>query len=83
MATFDREDTYNKIVTIVVDKLGIDKELVLPSSTFETLGADSLDVVEIMMTLEEQFSIEIKDEDAEQMDSMSDVVDYIHQKGMR
>ena len=83
MATFDRDDTYNKIVDIVVEKLGIDKEIIKPASTFQDLGADSLDVVEIIMKLEEQFGIEIKDEDAEQMQTMDDVVVYIHERRKR
>jgi len=80
MATFDREDTYNKIADIIVEKLGIDKNIVTPTATFQDLGADSLDVVEIIMNLEEQFGIEIKDEDAENMGSMDEVVAYIHEK---
>jgi len=83
MATFDRVDTNNKIVDIVVEKLGIDKDIVTPTATFQDLGADSLDVVEIIMKLEEQFGIEIKDEDAENMGSMDDVVTYIHKKRTR
>lgn len=83
MATFDRDDTYNKVVDIVVEKIGIDKDIVKPSSTFQDLGADSLDVVEIIMKLEEQFGIEIKDEDAEKMQTIDDVVVYIHEKRTR
>ena len=83
MVTFDREDTTNKIVDIVVEKLGIDRNIVTPSATFQDLGADSLDMVEIIMNLEEQFGIEIKDEDAEGMDKMDDIAAYIHEKRTR
>ena len=69
-----------KLVDIVVEKLGIDKEIIKPTSTFQDLGADSLDVVEIIMKLEEQFSIEIKDEDAEKMSKVADAIKYIEDK---
>ena len=78
MAEFDRQDTLNKVVDIVVKKLSIEKETVLKSSSFEELGADSLDMVEIVMKLEEQFAIEINDEDAEKLSSLEQVVDYIN-----
>jgi len=80
MVTFDRDDTYAKVVDIVVEKLGIDKGIIKLASTFQDLGADSLDVVEVIMKLEEQFGIEIKDEDAEQMQTMDDVVIYIQER---
>ena len=80
MATFDKNDTQNKVVDIIVEKIGIDKEIVKPAATFQDLGADSLDVVEIIMKLEEQFGLEIKDEDAEKMQTVDDVVVYIQEK---
>ncbi len=80
MATFDREDTFATIAKIVADKLGIDKSKVTMNSTFQDLGADSVDLVEIIMRLEEQFGMEINDEDAEKMENMSQVVDYIQQR---
>ena len=49
----------------------------MPQSTLQDLGADSLDMVEIIMKLEEQFGIEINDEDAEKLHNISDVVDYV------
>ena len=57
MATFDRADTYNKVVDIIIQKLKIEKNTVTPSATLQDLGADSLDMVEIIMKLEEQFGI--------------------------
>jgi len=78
---FDREDTCNKVVEIVAKKLNVDKKVVAKSSSFQDLGADSLDMVEIIMKLEEQFSIEINDEDAEKLSDLNQVVDYV--QGLR
>ena len=77
MTEFSKEDTRNKIVDIVAKKLDIDKNVVLQSSSFEDMGADSLDMVEIIMKLEEQFGIEINDDDAEKLTSLDQVVEYI------
>ena len=83
MGAFEREDTYNKISEIVSEKLNINHDIIKPASTFQDLGADSLDMVEIIMRFEERFGIEIKDEDAEQMQNMDDVVIYIHEHRTR
>jgi acyl carrier protein len=80
MSTFDRQDTFTKIVDIVASKLDIDKNIITNESTFQDLGADSLDLLEIIMRLEEQFGIEVNDEDAEKMHTMHDVVSYIHER---
>lgn len=80
MATFDRNDTYNKMATIVAEELKIDKNSIKPTSTFKDLGADSLDMVQIIMRLEEQFGIEIKDEDAEGMEVFDEAVNYVQAK---
>lgn len=80
MSTFDKQDTFAKIVDIVASKLDIDKKTITSDSTFQNLGADSLDLLEIIMRLEEQFGIEINDEDAEKMQRMQDVVDYINER---
>lgn len=77
MAEFTKEDIRNKVIDIVATKLGIDKERVAKSNSFEDLGADSLDMVEIVMKFEEVFSIEINDEDAEKLDGLEQVVTYI------
>ena len=58
----------------------IDKKTITANSTFQDLGADSLDLLEIIMRLEEQFGIEINDEDAEKMNKMQDVVAYINER---
>jgi acyl carrier protein len=80
MSTFDKHDTFAKIVDIVASKLDIDKNIITNESTFQDLGADSLDLLEIIMRLEEQFGIEVNDEDAEKMQTMQDVVSYIHER---
>lgn len=73
-------DTFNRIAQLVAEKLNIDVKKITPTSTLAELGADSLDLVEIVMRLEEEFSIEINDADAEKMHSMQDVVDYINER---
>jgi acyl carrier protein len=80
MAQFTYEDTFSKVADIIADKLGIDKSRITTDSTMAELGADSLDLVEIIMKLEENFGIEISDEDAEHMSSLKQVVEYIQQR---
>jgi acyl carrier protein len=63
---------------IIAEQLGVDENEITPSSSFvEDLGADSLDTVELVMALEENFSIEIPDEDAEKIRTVQDAIDYI------
>ena len=72
MATFD------KVRDIVVDQLGVEADEVNIDSTFiDDLGADSLDIVELIMAFEEEFGIEIPDEAAEKIKTVQDVVSYI------
>lgn len=78
MSTFDIQDTLNKMTTIIADQLRIDRALIKPESTFKDLGADSLDMVQIIMKLEEQFGIEINDADAEKMEKLADAVNYVN-----
>ena len=67
-----------KVKQIIVDQLGVDANEVTPQAKFvEDLGADSLDTVELVMALEEEFGIEIPDEDAEKIVTVKDTVDYI------
>lgn len=67
-----------QVKDIIVEQLGVDPEKVTTDAKFiEDLGADSLDTVELVMTFEEKFSIEVPDEDAEKLKSVSDVVNYI------
>lgn len=74
----DRQDTYSKVVAIVAQKLRVDATAVEKATSFQELGADSLDMVEIIMQLEESFGIEINDADAEKLTNINQVVDYIH-----
>ncbi len=68
----------NKIREIVVEQLGVDPEEVkIESSFIDDLGADSLDTVELIMALEEEFGIEIPDEDAEKIATVQDAITYI------
>lgn len=69
---------FEKVQEKVADQLSIDPEDVAMESSFiEDLGADSLDIVELLMALEEEFDIEIPDEEAEKLVTVGDVVDYI------
>lgn len=69
---------YEKVKDIVVEQLGVKPEdLSMQSSFIDDLGADSLDIVELIMALEEEFNLEISDEDAEKISTVGDVVDYI------
>ncbi|WP_040211678.1 acyl carrier protein [Clostridium polynesiense] len=69
---------FEKIKSIIADKLSIDEDTITMESAFiEDLGADSLDIVELIMTLEDEFEIEIPDEDAEGIVTVGDVVEYI------
>lgn len=75
MATFDR------VKKVVAEQLQVDPEQITPEASFiEDLGADSLDVVELVMALEEEFDIEIPDEDAEKLGTVGTAVGYIDQK---
>lgn len=68
----------DRIKKIVVEQLGVNADQVTPEAKFiEDLGADSLDTVELVMALEEEFGNEIKDEDAEKLTTVGDVVRYI------
>ena len=67
-----------QVKDIIVEQLGVDPEKVTTDAKFiEDLGADSLDTVELVMTFEEKFSVEVPDEDAEKLKSVADVVAYI------
>lgn len=71
-------DVDGKVKKIIVEQLGVDESEVNPDASFvEDLGADSLDTVELIMVLEEEFGIEIPDEDAEKIAHVKDAVQYI------
>jgi len=70
-----------KVKNIIVEQLGVDMETVTPEASFiDDLGADSLDIVELVMTMEEEFDLEIPDEDAEKIKTVNDVISYIKTK---
>ena len=71
----------DKITEIIVEQLGVKPEEVVPEASFvDDLGADSLDTVELVMALEEEFGIEIPDEDAEKIQTVGDAIRYIEEK---
>lgn len=68
----------DRVKKVIADQLGLDaEEITMDSSFVDDLGADSLDIVELIMALEEDFDIEIPDEDAEKISSVGDIVEYI------
>jgi len=70
-----------KITKVIVEKLGVTEEQVKPEASFiDDLGADSLDTVELVMALEDEFDIEIPDEEAEKLKKVQDVIDYVTSK---
>ena len=79
---------FERVKKIVVEQLGVENEDVVPSASFvDDLGADSMDLVELIMTLEEEFSnpsrkVEIPDDDAEKMATIQDAIDYITDLGV-
>ena len=74
-------ENFDKLKEILVDVLGVNEDDVKTESKFvEDLGADSLDLVELIMAFEDKFSIEISDEEAEKMVTVKDVLDYISSK---
>ena len=80
---------FERIKKIAVEQLGVDDKEVVPSANFvDDLGADSLDLVELMMSLEEEFSnpsrkVEIPDEDAQKIVTIQDVIDYLKDLGVK
>lgn len=75
----DRADVNAKVIAIIAHILNISKEAIKENATLESLGADSLNRVKLVMELEEAFGIEIKDEDAEALTTVSQTVDYVQQ----
>ena len=76
------EPVADRVKKIIVDQLGVEEETVTPEASFvDDLGADSLDTVELVMALEEEFGIEIPDEDAEKITRVKEAVDYIEKHG--
>ena len=72
------EEVFEKVKAIIVEQLGVSETAVTMESSFiDDLGADSLDIVELVMALEEEFDLEIPDADAEKVVTVGDVVEYI------
>lgn len=67
----------DKIREIISDKLGIKEDEITMESTFEDLGADSLDIVEFIMAIEDEYDIQVADEEVEKVETVGDVVEYI------
>ncbi len=75
-----KEEIYNDIKKMIVERLGVDESKISPETILrEDLGADSLDVVELVMEIEDMYEFEISDEEAEKMKTIGDAVDYIDQ----
>ena len=74
----------DKVKSIIVEQLGVDEEEVTPDASFvDDLGADSLDTVELVMAFEEEFNIQIPDEDAEKIQKVKDAYDYIEKHAQK
>lgn len=68
-----------EMIDIIVEQLSVEKDKVVPNASFvDDLGADSLDLVELIMAMEEGFDIEIPDEDAEKIGTVQDAIDYVN-----
>jgi len=71
----------DRVTEIIVEQLGVSKEEVVPEASFiDDLGADSLDIVELVMAMEEEFDIEIPDEDAEKIQTIAHAISYIRER---
>ena len=74
----DHDEIFDKVKEVIVDQLNVEEEDVIEDATFvDDLGADSLDIVELVMALEETFGVTIPDEDAEGIKTVGDAVSYI------
>ena len=72
------EEVFEKVKNVIIEQLGVaENNITLEASFIDDLGADSLDIVELIMALEEEFDIEIPDSDAEKVVTVGDVVEYI------
>ncbi len=70
---------FERVKQVIVDQLGVDEEIVTMEASFkDDLGADSLDIVELVMAVEEEFDVEFPDEDAEKIETVGDAVNYIN-----
>lgn len=78
MRPMSSEEVFDKVKEIIVEQLGVAETAITPDASFiDDLGADSLDIVELIMALEEEFDLEIPDADAEKVVTVNDIVEYI------
>lgn len=74
----------DKVRDIIVEQLGVSPEEVVPEASFiDDLGADSLDIVELVMAIEEEFGLEISDDDAEKLQSIGDAISYVEERASK
>ncbi len=74
----NKDEVIAKVKDLIADSLGVSNDEIEPAASFiEDLGADSLDIVELVMAIEKEFNIEIPDEDAEKISTVQDAIDYI------
>ena len=77
----DAEAMVSRVTELIIEQLGVSKAEAVPKASFiDDLGADSLDIVELVMSLEEEFDIEIPDEDAEKIQTIDDAVSYLKER---
>lgn len=80
MASMSKEEIMAKLKPVIAEQLGVEESDVTDTASFtEDLNADSLDLVELIMSLEEQFGLQISDEDAEKLTTVGEAVDYIYE----
>ncbi|MDN5364894.1 MAG: acyl carrier protein [Thermacetogenium sp.] len=77
MTDLDGQGIFEKVKSIIAEQLGVAEEELTPETSFEDLNADSLDIVELIMALEEEFDLEIPDEEAEKIQTVGEIVEYI------
>jgi acyl carrier protein len=77
----NEEEILEKLKALVIDRLNVEEEQIKPDASFvEDLGADSLDIVELIMGIEEEFEVEIPDEDAEKLKNVGDALAYVRKR---
>ena len=80
----DQKTIEQRVKEIIVNQLNVNEEQITPTASFlDDLGADSLDTVELIMAFEEEFSVEVPDEDAEKLQTVGDVIKYIEEKAAK
>lgn len=75
---YEKNDTAGKVITIVAETLNVEKDTIKPEDTFEDLGADSLDRLEIVMKLEETFGVDISDQQEAKIKSIEQAIEAVH-----